>query len=772
MTLAPKNLTMRDLNAYAISVSGVDFPYDCALGGFSLNNVGPTPPETITYNFTFPESPQIRGVNIPVGQASDGTNIVATGMTNLGNEINYNGTPPLPTTNSFTLTPQLLGLQNGEYLTSLHVTQNTLAIMNYANNFTYSAINYFGKWVGKKEGAVRLSITDADGNQLAPPATANPSIDSTVIGWNTSGAGSLTTIVQTPSGNSPNTFYPNQSILFTSTYSQSSTSLNANQADIVDPDIYINLPAGINLDVTSLTAQSIAGNNGSSSFQLNFVEAVTKVISGVEWTSYHFNVKTPLDIVAISTNQSNNVSGSSNLVLKYTAIVSPACSAYAALPASQICQIDLGQTAVTTTNTGISYVIADVNNWAGKGVAYNLVGATYITQSPNLSVVQKPGLQVYLGIKAGTAADYYTYNGTAATIASVSRDVPAEVSLRFENTSTDNYYAGSEIYLPIPKNNIAYDHFFNNTNIDGPSSVEDGKTANKAPQWTSELTTEVNLPEFDTYYGIGASSTTNYTNSAIANDWVPITMDWYLYADLPAGKSLADVTMLRFVASQNINSAGLSGSTGETTFQLSVAPDAQLGQYDYWRSYQKGWRLVDGTGSWIYGAVLAATPAMSGVEGLFFKDSIANGVLDAGENYTGNMPNTAFTATLMGPGIATSLTMNIDSNGSFKSLNPDNSTFYLSVGTYTVTINNSRPDLYHFTTFYPDTRSYFDTNSNPVWMNDIPLSLIRSDNTSATFTFTVTPLTTITQLLGIGLKDTPKYIPINPQLRGWVVLAK
>ena len=765
MTLAPKKFTMRDLNAYAISATGAEFPYDYAIGNIGLNNAGPTPPENITYNFTFSDSPQIRGVNLPSGVAADGTNIIATGATNLGNTINYNGTPYSSGT-SFPLTPQMLGLQNGEYLTSLSVKQNSLAIMNYNNNFTYSSIGYYGKWINNgKIGPVKLSITDEEGNVLAS------AIDTTKVGWASSGAGSLTTTVVTPSGNPVNTFYPGQSIVCTSTYSQNNTSMLANQADIVDPDIYINLPAGISLNVSSLTVQSTAGRNRSSNFSLNFVTANTKVIDGVEWTSYHFNVKTPLDIIALSTNQ-NTASTDRTFVLKYTAIVSPACSAYAGLSASQICQIDLGQTAVTTTSTATSYVVADVNNWTTKGVTYNVVGAT---QSPNVSVVQQPGLQVYLGIKtAGPSGSYYTYNGTAASIAAVSRDVPAEVWLKYENTSNAQFYQGSEIYLPIPKKNIAYDHYFNNTNTDGPSIVESGQTANIAPQWTSELISEVNLSGFDTYYGIDTSPTTNYTSSAISVDWKPVTMTWYSSASaLPAGKSLNDVTMLKFMANQNIASAGQNGSTGETTFQLSVAPDAELSQYDYWRSYQKGWRLSDGTGSWDYGSVIAASPGMSGVEGSFFKDGNVNGVLDASENYTGDMPVTAFTASLTGPGIATALMMNINSDGLFKSLNADNiTTFYLREGTYTVTIINSRPDLYHFTTYYPDTRSAFDASTNPVWMNDIPPSLIRTDNTAATFTFTVTSQSTITQLVGIGLKGVPTHITVNPQVGGKVVFSE
>ena len=764
LTLGARNYTMRDLNAYADSVSGANFPYDYALGNFSLNNAGPTPPENITYNFTFPESPQIRGVNLPAGASADATNIVATGMTNLGNSINYSGTRPL-VNNAFILTPDILGLRDGEYLTSLSVKQKTLAIMNFGNVYTYSAITYFGKWVNGKGGAVQLSITDENGNQLAPLPPLPPITDNTQIGWTRSGAGSFTTVVVTPSGNPVNTFYPGQSIVCTSTYSQLGTSIAAGQSNTVDPDIYINLPAGISLDVNSLSVQSVAGKNGSSSFQLNLFETITKVIAGVEWTSYHFRVKNPLDIIVLSTNQSNIVSGGNNFVLNYTVTVSSACNAYATLPANQICQIDLGQTAVAAISSGIDYTTADTYNWTGKGTSYKVVGAS---QSPSISVVKKPGLQVYLGIRThGTTQNYFTYNGTDASIAAVSPTATAEVWIKYENTSDAPYFENSEIYLPVPKNNITYTHYFNNSDFSNPAELEDSQTANRAPQWTAELAGEVTLPGFNTMYSADVSQETNYQTTGINASWKPVTMTWLDYAGLlAAGKKLSDVTMIKLTASANIPSAGNTGCIGETTFNLEMADDTQIGKYNYWRSYQKGWLDDAGAGTWVYGSVIAATPAADAIIGMIFKDVNRNGVLDSGEEYSASNPLPAgFTATIAGPGISGLLTMKISVDGSFKSLNSDGSIRYLGAGTYTVTINNVNPELYHFDLVNPDTRSYFDTSGKPVWMNDIQRDFIRTDNSSATYTFTVDTSNNAMPLVGVGLKDTPKFIPVNPQIR-------
>ena len=755
--LTPQNRTIRDLNAYANTAAGVDFPYDQALGTFAINNSGPSKPENITYTFTFPASPEVRGVSLPAVQASDAA-ITATGITNTGRTVNYSGSPTIETLSFIQLTPQILGLATDEYLTSLTIEQQTLDLLNFNPNYTNSAIVYHGKWNNGREGDVNLTITDSGGNILA---TAT---DHTTIGWTISGTGTMTTTVQTPTGNPANTFYPGQTINFTSSYISGGMINNNNNPNLVDPDIYICLPAGIDLDPTSLTTQSVAGNNGSTRFALQSAGSSSVVIGGTTWTIYLFRVVNPLDIIALSSNQSNYVSGGNGFNILFSAIVSSACTAYPALSAAQICELDLGQTGISAT-ANLDYTVSDTYNIAGKGTGYKLAGAT---QSPNLSVVQKPGLQVYLGIKTtGSSADYNIYNGLTSSIAMISKDLTAEVWMKYENTSTQPYLVGSEIYMPVPKKTIAYDHYFYNADFSNPGALEDGKTANQPPQFSLELTSEVDLFDFDTYYGVNTSPTTNYMATGITETWTPVSMDWFTYSELTAaGYTLADVTMLKFVANQNIGAAGSSTSTGETIFHLAVGSDAQIGQINYWRSYEKGWTSSTGTGTWVYGSVLAAEPAMSGVRGMFFNDANLNGVLDAGENYTTASPVPAgFTATLSGPGITGSMNMVINPDGSFQSMDPEGGIYYLGAGVFTVTFTNDNPSKYHFTTALPANRSYFDAGNNPVWYNDIPVYLIRTDNTQATFNFTVSSLSTATQLIGVGLKAVPTFIPVNPQVR-------
>jgi hypothetical protein len=60
--------------------------------------------------------------------------------------------------------------------------------------------------------------------------------------------------------------------------------------------------------------------------------------------------------------------------------------------------------------------------------------------------------------------------------------------IEYENTGDNDYVKGTEIYLPIPKTTIAYDHFFYNADLNNPAGVEDGKSANKIPGWTAVLT--------------------------------------------------------------------------------------------------------------------------------------------------------------------------------------------------------------------------------------------------------------------------------------------
>ncbi|MCL2655633.1 MAG: InlB B-repeat-containing protein, partial [Coriobacteriia bacterium] len=741
ITLTPQNRTLRDINAYA------PVSFDQLLGTISINNAGPTQPEDITYTFDFPASPEVRGVNLPAAQTSD-THIIATGLTNAGHTVTYDGTPVMgnnlntASNNFIALTPQLLGLADGEYLTHLEVTQDTLAVMTYSNLYVHAGISYYGKWVAGQEGDVKLTITDAGDNVLASAT------DHTKIGWTNSGAGTMTTTVQTPSGNAANTFYPGQTIDAISTYSAGFIISGISNPDTVDPDIYINLPAGIDLDPSSVSVQSPQGNHGSVRFSLQLVGTSAQTIDGVEWTSYHFQVKNKYDILALSSNQ-NSAVGSFNI--SYTAIVSSACSAYPALPTNQICQLDLGQTGISSASSA-DYTVADAANWAVKGVDYMLVGASL---SPNISVVQVPGLNVYLGIRpAGSTAPFYTFNGLSSSIAPVSPGSPAEVQLTYQNTADSDYFAGSEIYLPIPKVGTNYDHYFNNADISNPDGVEALQLQNKAPQWTGILTQFVSLPNFTTFYGVDTSGATNYTGAAISATWKPVGMTFYTAAQVTAlGIDLANVTMLKFVA--NVNIPGAVGATASTTFNMDVDSSAGVGQIDYWRSYQKGWTDASGNGSWVYGSVLAAEPART-VQGMFFNDSPANGMMTAGKAFT-SLSGMAATLT-SSSGAITPVTLQVNADGSFKALDSAGKPVMLISGTYSLAITNANNTLGSGTAlgFSPVTVGTSSASTSAYTMN-IPQTGIAADQSTATYNFTVATGDSVSPLLvGIGLSSPVK----------------
>lgn len=786
--LTAVNHLRRDLNAAG------DFPYDWQVGQFKINNSGPSIAENVKYEFTFPSSPQVRGVRIPVAAGTTDENVRVTGLTSKGRTLDYTfdlgsityGGHALEFASSSGIIPEILELADDEYLVNLSILQETLQVVNFNGNYTSTQTNYYGKFINGQEGDVTLTLS-ADG---FAPVTAT---DHTRIGWTNSGAGTLTVFATSKdypsisnggllSGDSyGGEFYPGSPMYFEARHMSGSVSLyGGTYFDITDPVFYINLPKGIDLDATSLQVISSAGANGPVFIPVSITGVPqTKIAAdGYEWTSYRVEANNKYDMIARSNNNMDYIATTPgmntiyadqrNITLRFMAYVSSTSKSYAVIAMRDVVNIDLGQTAISATSSS-DYTKADENDWAGKGTGYKLEaqqGGSY-----NINIVQKPGLQVYLGIRvAGSAQDYYIYDGSPASIANISRDTPAEVWVKYENTSTDVYYAGSEIYLPVPKKNIGYEHYFNNTSTNNPAGVEDAASSNMSPQWTAELMDEVSLPGFTTYYGVSTSTATNWTGGAITPGWTPVTTTWYTYDELTAASyTLKDVTLMKFVAMQDVAMAGEAGSLGETSFRIVVGEDASLGQMNYWRSYQKGWREPDGSGSWVYGSVVAATPAMSGVVGKFFRDLNRNGILDSGEEYSTSSPvPPGYGVLLSGTGITGNIVMPLDAEGNFRSLDESGLIYYLRPGNYTVTVTNSDPAAWHITDVTSPTRSYFDTGNDPAWFNDIPQGMIQTDNSRARFSFSVTDLSTVSQLVGVGIKALQRYIPVNPHVStGW-----
>jgi uncharacterized repeat protein (TIGR02543 family) len=725
MSLTALGLTKRDLNAQG------DYPYSYALGGFNLVNAGPSVAQNLTYTFTFSPNLRVRAVSFGAYAPLSGWDITAT--TNLrpitltNTTLGDGGLGPV-------LRSEKLGLQSGEYLTALTAHSSSYTIGgSYSNQETNRGIYYYGRFQGGQTGDVTLSVTADGGISMSKT-------DHTIIGW----TGTLGTtnnalnVSHSSTSQVSGSFYPSDAMYFTSTV-YAGDAMSSTNPEIVDPDVYIILPKGIDLDLGSVTALSVAGNHGNTRFSLIPAGSQPKTVSGVEWIAYKFQVPAHQDIIANSLNMGGTEVPKRTFNVKFTANVSSACSTYPQLQAADIVKYDLGKT--VSQGSGRT---TDVNDWAGHGTSYYLA-TSY--NSPNFAVVQKPGLNVYLGIRvAGTTTPYYTYNGTEATIAPVTPSNNAEVWLKYENTSSDVYYTGSEIYLPIPKKELYYDHYFNNKANDPYNNIEAA-----SPQWTGLLTGPVTPPAgFDVLYTTNISAATNYTAGELPSGWTPFSGPW-----VTSVADYSQVTMLKFVANTNID----AGTSGETSFEIEVASAAELGQTDYWRSYQKGWGSVDGNtnSTWVYGSVIAAQPAMAGVKGIAFYDADADGIMDADEDFDGSVVSalTGTRATLTGSGIPL-LNITVNPDGTFASLDADGTTpYYLKAGTYTLTFYDDNAQR-GFTTETGATRSN-TTGTGPSavdhWYMDIDQANVAGTHASATFTFTVSSSTLSTQLVGVGLKN-------------------
>ncbi|MDR0875859.1 MAG: InlB B-repeat-containing protein [Clostridiales Family XIII bacterium] len=744
--IVESNRTVSDLNADGL------FPYDYALGAFNVRNFGPSIAEDLTYAYAFSPKLAVRALALPGKEENTYRDLIA--HTSTGREIKMDGSLDLPRgmeSSAFMIRAEYLGLASDEYLLDLTITQDSLYVslnQNTAVGYTHHQGVYYGRFQGGESGSATLTITDKDGGLIVT------STDTPVIGWTNSSrmVGMSTSASHSPSASVGGSYYPNDKMYF-SMSAPGGYTMAPTQDEIVDPTIYIALPAGIELEEDSIRVTSRAGNHGATAFAPTIAGSQTKVIDGVEWTCYEITTQ-HLDIIAQSYNMdapgTNLTDGvvSRTFSVKFTANVASTCQAYPALSMKDIVLLDLGKTAAV-------HETADANNWAGKGTGYNL---TVSDSTNNAAVVQKPGLNVSLGIRVlGDTGPYYTYNGTSASVAPVTPDLPAEVYLKYENTSTDAYYAGSEIYLPIPKKNQVYDHFFSNKEVADPYNANDTAT----PQWSSVLTGPISLSGFTTYYTTDTSGATNYTGGTVADTWVPYTPTAWTDDPTTFGSNFGLVTMVKFVATLGIPAVGDAGSTGSTTFVLDVDSSANLGELDYWRTYQKGWRLPGGEGSWVYGSVLAAEPSNAGVKGMVFDDKDLDGVMDTGEafNAGSNPALTQMRGTLTSPtGTISLLNIVVNADGSFASLNSGGTPYYLKAGNYVLTIYNetSGTNTKGFTTTTSGTRSVnLGDNITPDyrWYMDIAQADVPASHASATYRFTVSSGTLQTQLVGVGLHD-------------------
>lgn len=733
--ITPQNYTRRDLNAYADQ----KYPYDYMLGQFLVENLGPSVARNLLYKLEFSPNLQVRGVALP------GNLTEVQAVTNADRTITLSS----PSNNIDSIK---FGLAEGEYLVSLKAWQSSLSAAASNTYYTYSSVGYFGHFKNGQEGDVTLKISDVTNS--ANPVVYASAKDHTKIGWTTYGSSTTTLTaarINEADGTGTGSFYPGASIKFTST--TNTLSINTyTQNDAVDPVIYICLPEGINLDMSSVKAAAKSGNYDGAEFPLKPIGSSATTINGEPWNVYAFTSYEKLDMVAKAdhgfTSPTLQPTGYNQITVTFIANVSTACKSYTGLKMQDVVRWDFGKTASFHSNS-IDYRVLDAGNITGKGTSYYMGAAT---QSGTFHIVQKPALKVSIGIRTYEGAvnpnPFYTYNGTGASIAPVTVNAPAEIWLEWSNVDSTDFKVGSEIYLPIPKKDKAYDAYFNDIEPNPAAGDHDIKE----PTWSGYLTGPVTLPSFTTFYTKDDVYATN-SGEAVDNDWVPIDCVWISDTTEWTNDDYAAVTMMKFVANVDLP----SGASGNTTFTLDIEPGAKLGDVDYWRSYQKGWRTEDGNGSWTFGSVIAAEPSMSGIQGMIFNDININGQKDgATEDYTyGNI--TAVLTEINGGILPLTLTIN-PADGSFKSLNANNTQYFLKTGEYLLTFDNNTSGKYGFTPESATPSEGEQTSSNgTVWKMDVQQDDIATTHDTATFSFVVDPTmsTDMTIYIGVGMRQSP-----------------
>lgn len=711
--------------------------FDYALGGFRINSK--LPYSNVAFSYDFSDLPGVRGIGTPgynvrdvVATTTDGRTLQLDSVS--GKSNGYYGNP---------ITAEQLGLKDGEYLTTLTCTID-LEQRNYNSAYT-NGMTYYGHFVEGQTGDVVLTILDENGEiALNDEGELLTVTDHTNLNWMNSGGAQMHTIVYDSDWQQTSTFLPNERIRFVSSLSGGMAWSDSDT--LIDPVIMISLPEGINLDTSSIYANSEYGNHGDESFPLSQVGTpLVMEIDGAEWTTYYFTSANAMDMVA-----TEDIPGKSRTSIQVTfdAYVVSNSPEYGQISLKDCVQWDLGVTSVKS-NSGLNFHADDTYNRTGK----NTEDAIYKVHEAGDNFTVKPliGLNVDLGIRVmGSGTDFFTYDTTESSVAGLLSGEKAEVQITYENTASTDYFKGSVVYLPVPQVGNDYDRFFQNIEMADPLNVENNTTF----QFDAYLESPVEMDDFTTYYAVDVSeSGEGYDPSTNASTWAPVEADWMTYDELTAaGHELSDVVFLKLVADRDIP----SGESGAATFELSISENAQLDQVDYWRAYSKAVTdQTDDTGIWNYSSVIAATPVNFGVSGQLFLDLDENGRFDedAGdEAYSGD----EVTAILSRDGGGMdNLLLAVAEDGSFRSLNENGTDYYLKTGNYTITFANSDE------VFVYSPIAGAEASSETAWYNDLDAAGISDD--TATYHFTVSADTTTGTYVGVAL--IPEVISIDVPVR-------
>lgn len=812
ITLNARNLTRRDITA--------DFQtedYDYALGGINVTSA--LAYDNNTFYFGNPDGLKITGLNLMGRNARD---IVI--VTNTGREyfVGFSPDDPWVETGDGIYNPDYGGQYGANLIRLRDIDPNipddeyiriclfTVDLDQYSpyfagrlcGSFVYIGQFQDGDQDGSREGNVILRQlwdgTTYEQYQTAKEAgtlseliyingitkKAVTATDHTKIGWTNTGVGHASaTVVNVDSPKTENGSYKtNTRLAFTATVS---SGMNIVTQDIlIDPVLVISLPEGISLDTTTVKAVSAAGIlQGAEVELIQYGETRQTEVDGVIWKTYRFGVKPGQEcaLVALENhmNTSNSMTGQ-KITATFEAVVGPTCPNYDVSLQDVIMwdvrntgnqPDELGTVTAGGKNGDATYaapatpcVSGDLNNFLGHGTAYQLAmsGKTF-------HILPLIGLNMDLGIKpvasndvSMTADGFVTYNGMNSTITPVVPDKFADVRLTYSSVSNTEYFAGSVIYVPIPKKGVDYAKYFENVNLDNPTLNETAaytKTFGFSMDLTGPVALNSDKTVWKTFYALDLadSNPNDYENPAAGekDHWEPVTQDggavnWLTEADVAAQNAWARVVMMKFVAQDSVapDERGLALMRLHVHAANDKDDPALGGTYDYWRSYGKAVTNEEIlTGNWKYSAVVAATPAMETVQGRIFVDRDGDGLFDDTElGYRSGI----YTVQLhkVGGGMD-ARTLNVNDSGAFALLDAYGNPDYLTEGTYTLTIRrNADPDFGFANTDYNS--SVGEESPENAWHNNVSGSEV-----FATWTFTVTNTGTegaVVHRVGIGVK--------------------
>jgi len=611
--------------------------------------------------------------------------------------------------------------------------------------------------------------------------------DHTTIGWTETGVGAATAEVFNASTNAAATvYYPNETLKF-KTSVRSGYNFK-HQDTLIDPTLVITLPEGVELDTGSVTATSKAGSKNGATVTLEMYSK-EKVVDakGITHYVYRYGVSDAdrLALVAIEPMRDGGVHNETGIITAtFQATVDSACPQYD-LSLQNVIMWDVRNVgyngsdppaipagSAVGSHWSSSCTGTDANNFIGNGTDYG------VAKTGNMFVI-KPliGLNVDLAITpmdtgdtSVAASGHITYNGMSNSIAPVVPGKYADVKLTYKSSSDSEYFAGTVIYVPIPKKDNDYSHFFQNAELENPMSV----SKNKLFEFDMDLLGPVTLYGYDkdqqavttweTRYALAAKSQPHSSSGSGANEqgsWAPVEeTTWYTADQISNMDAWADVVMLRFTVTGSIIPPGGNGVANMRLYVHDIGDEAgtAAGEVNYWRGYGKAVTKEEtGEGNWKYTSVVAATPAMETVVGQIFVDNKPDGLYAAGEGdglYTAQKYSVRlFRKTDSGSEVFID-TLAVQSDGSFALL--DGTSYkYLQAGDYIVKIKDDDANFSFANTEYNGSvgsAPYRVESPENAWHNNVK----SGDDASATWHFTVTNTATDGNIkihrLGIGVK--------------------